>query len=490
MSKFHSTVSRRDFMKALGLGAAGLGAAGAASPVFHDFDEIVASPKGAGEKRPWWQREREYLNPVTQIDWNVMQRFGDYNNFTGHLTSEENNFRETRRVALRKKSILDHRIGFTLRDYALRVACWGPVTNGRVSTMMTGVDPRFAGENNHLLFGDLQHFQVNAGFPKWQGSPEENSRMLRTACRYCGGGTVGFGELIEGKTKKMVFRNQPMTGTQSFEFEDVDEPYQVPYQKYVTPNKYRYAIVCNVNQDITHMRLAPSALSEAAVARGYDQADILNYRILAFLKVLGYGGVGADITGMVPRPGWGEIAGLGEVGRIHELITPETGPLFRESHVIFTDLPLAPTNPIEFGASRFCTTSCLKCADLCPNLAIQYGDKKWDMTPSTATDGNPDHLKPELFNNPGHETWWLNHFACKDYWVQIETGCSICAGECVFTKERMASIHEFVKPIVSLTSLFNGFFYNMDVAFGYGCLPEERWNDFWEEDRPIVGLNY
>ncbi|GAI88797.1 unnamed protein product, partial [marine sediment metagenome] len=41
MSKYHSTVSRRDFMKALGLGAAGLGAAGAAAPVFHDLDEVI-----------------------------------------------------------------------------------------------------------------------------------------------------------------------------------------------------------------------------------------------------------------------------------------------------------------------------------------------------------------------------------------------------------------------------------------------------------------
>ena len=39
-NNWHSTVTRRDFMKALGFGAAGLGALAATSPVFHDLDEL------------------------------------------------------------------------------------------------------------------------------------------------------------------------------------------------------------------------------------------------------------------------------------------------------------------------------------------------------------------------------------------------------------------------------------------------------------------
>ena len=72
MSKFHSSMSRRDFMKALGLAGAGVGAAAAAAPVFHDLDEVMAS--GGLEKHPWYVKEREINDPTTDIDWNIAER--------------------------------------------------------------------------------------------------------------------------------------------------------------------------------------------------------------------------------------------------------------------------------------------------------------------------------------------------------------------------------------------------------------------------------
>ena len=60
MSVFHGTVSRRDFMKNLGLAGAGIGAAALVAPVFHDLDEMAAST-GAAPKRPWYVKERDFL---------------------------------------------------------------------------------------------------------------------------------------------------------------------------------------------------------------------------------------------------------------------------------------------------------------------------------------------------------------------------------------------------------------------------------------------
>jgi len=50
MSKYHSTLSRREFLKALGIGGAGIAAA-IAPIAFSDLDEMMASPL-AEFKRP------------------------------------------------------------------------------------------------------------------------------------------------------------------------------------------------------------------------------------------------------------------------------------------------------------------------------------------------------------------------------------------------------------------------------------------------------
>jgi len=81
MSKYHSTISRREFLKALGLGGAGLGASaalGSSIPLLgepvRDLDEMIASSK-AGFKRPAWVKEVD--KPTIEVDWKIIKRF-DY----------------------------------------------------------------------------------------------------------------------------------------------------------------------------------------------------------------------------------------------------------------------------------------------------------------------------------------------------------------------------------------------------------------------------
>ena len=74
MANFHSTISRRDFMKVLGLTGAGAGAAALTAPIFHDLDEVISNDNGV-QKKPWYVKERELENSTTEVDWNTMQRY-------------------------------------------------------------------------------------------------------------------------------------------------------------------------------------------------------------------------------------------------------------------------------------------------------------------------------------------------------------------------------------------------------------------------------
>lgn len=73
MSNYHSTFSRREFMKGLGIAGAGLGAATAVTPVFKDLDELTSSTS-AHPKRAWYVKEREFGDIGIEIDWNILKR--------------------------------------------------------------------------------------------------------------------------------------------------------------------------------------------------------------------------------------------------------------------------------------------------------------------------------------------------------------------------------------------------------------------------------
>ena len=86
MSKFHTTVSRRDFMKGLGLAGAGLGAAAAAAPVFHDLDELAGASQGE-TKHPWWVKKLDLEKPTVEIDWSVYKRIDKTAAIAGPVSS-------------------------------------------------------------------------------------------------------------------------------------------------------------------------------------------------------------------------------------------------------------------------------------------------------------------------------------------------------------------------------------------------------------------
>jgi len=488
MSKFHSTVTRRDFMKAVGFGAAGIGAAAAAAPVFHDMDEVLSSPDAAQEKNAWWIKERPYLDSTTEIDWAIMDRFegGLYDN--GFMPAPGQPFRQIETATYMERSAAQKERanacqtnnnvpGMSLRDKAIKTTGWlKPYVKEKGVYSVLGQQDKVASPEKR-------------GLPPWVGTPEENARMMRTVCRHMGATSVGFGLVEDATTKKLIHHTSKDFGPNwRIVFKDVDKPAVEGEGKgeIVLPTSFKYAIVCTIRHQLYALRMSPSYLSDGIVGKAYDQMDITQYRIKAFLQSIGYYGAGAGTWGMTMRPAWGVLTGLGELGRIHEIVTPQWGPMIRTTMVVFTDLPLPPSNPIDAGINRFCR-SCTKCADVCPGTAIPFNtEPDYVMTDVNDPAMNPDHLQPQFFNNaPGYKRWPLNHYACATYWQETDTYCGLCNAECVFNKERLSSIHEFVKPVIANTSILNGFFVNMDVAYGYGVKPEEEWEEWWDKDHDL-----
>lgn len=121
MAKHHSTISRREFMKILGLGGVGLGAAAAAGPIFHDLDEVLSSPQ-ADFKRPSWVKEVD--KPTVDIEWGMIPRWDPANmmwaaGLLKALGQKQFEWVFKLKAANEAKWLNENKAGYTLRDFAL-----------------------------------------------------------------------------------------------------------------------------------------------------------------------------------------------------------------------------------------------------------------------------------------------------------------------------------------------------------------------------------
>lgn len=173
--------------------------------------------------------------------------------------------------------------------------------------------------------------------------------------------------------------------------------------------------------------------------------------------------MGTWYNGLGIAPALGVIAGLGELSRTNRMISPEYGPLQRIFKVI-TDLPLAPTKPIDAGIMHFCRT-CKKCAEVCPSGALSM-----ETEPSWEVKGP--------WNNPGLRAYFDDGPKCYTYWWTSTASCIRCFAVCPFSTKNKSFVHNVVKATLSVTPVMNEFFIRMHNVFGYGSPkdPELWWN--------------
>jgi len=180
---------------------------------------------------------------------------------------------------------------------------------------------------------------------------------------------------------------------------------------------YQYAIVMGLEMDFAQIRKSPGFGASAATAVRYSKMAEVAPKLAKYIRMLGYPAVpaGNDTAQSIPLA---IDAGLGELGRLGLLLTPEFGARQRLCKVL-TDLPLVPDQPIDFGMQRFCET-CLACAHACPVQAIPKGERGTERT--------------SISNRPGLKRWHVNVGNCLLFWLsQAGVDCSNCIAACPWT---------------------------------------------------------
>ncbi|HIE05286.1 MAG TPA: reductive dehalogenase [bacterium (Candidatus Stahlbacteria)] len=181
---------------------------------------------------------------------------------------------------------------------------------------------------------------------------------------------------------------------------------------------FKFAVVMAIAMDPERIRRSPDFVASAESALGYSRMAFSVACLAEFIRYLGYQAIpmGNDIALSIPMA---IDAELGELGRNGLLITHQFGPCVRICKV-FTDLPLRPDQPIEFGVKSFCE-GCRKCVEACEVEAISDAKK-------------PSYDIACASNSRGILRWAVDHERCYQFWIENGTDCSSCIAACPFTK--------------------------------------------------------
>ena len=448
MSKFHSTLSRRDFMKALGISGVGLGAAAAITPGFNDLDEVAAA--SSNQSHPWWVKEREHHDPTNEIDWNTFKPYDNKKNPMHSRPSDVNARNKERDDAIQKAAFQNKTPGDSLRDYAF------------------GTGSSFIGPNAPWD-GPSAALPSLAEGKRWEDTAENNLLMMRAALHTYGAVLTGALE-VNDKTRQIF-------DASGFVFENIDEGFRDEQRTYHIPQKARYMLTFTTQQhyiqSLYQLRKDDSypggygtkkQLGNQAIGHAYSHAAQVGYMAMRMVKTLGYGTYKTGVRANVPL---GVFSGLGEQGRTSYLLTPRYGLMVRYTNYFFTDMPLAATPPMDAGLTTFCKT-CVRCGERCPSESLsKENDTSWD------TAGN--------FNRPGYKGWFNDWQTCIDF--GSPQACGNCQATCPFNHASDGLIHPIVRATAAATPIFNSFFATMDRAFAYAeAKSDEELANWWTRD--------
>ena len=461
-------LTRRDFLRAMGLGAGAAAVTIAANPLSGpslstnpSFNARHFADPAGRPQRPWWVKTVD--KPTVEIDWAKMKRYneryvaelgqgtvrgGGFKAYVGEAKDKE---LAEASAALLQRGVEQNIPGYSLKDQAID------------ASQDAGLELSYLGPQGAKTPEEW-------GVPKWSGTPEEAARIVRAAFRHNGAATVAFVELDEN-TRKLIYSIDP--DGKELVFTDDPEPSETETQRFI-PNKAKYVVVYTIQMSEETLKRAPTVLGSMTTGLAYKRFRQIQGSMQEFFRGLGYMGLGeSSINALGIAPAFGVLGGLGELSRLNRLITPEFGPMVRV-FIMITDLPVATDKPIDAGIMKFCS-ACKKCAEACGGGALSF-----DTEPSWEIRGP--------WNNPGHKAYFEDSVKCRTYQrTDTVTNCGICFAVCPFAKKDKAWIHEWVKAGASTAPMLDGFFRSMDDAFGYGAQKDNE--EWWSLDLPEYGCD-
>ncbi len=330
--------------------------------------------------------------------------------------------------------VIGDRPGYTLWEWAFDHAAWyveravakGNQT-GNFGLYKWEVDPEEFAVITRLVPG--QKYEIT--------DPAQMSRDIKRVAKFLGAAVTGICRL----DRRWVYSHG-----YSHAYDGITE--QAPIE---IPEEYEYAIVMAVEMDYLLSKTSPAGTVMGAGADGYSKMAFVAGRLAHFIRILGYKAIpsGNDTALCIPLAA---DAGLGQLGRNGILITEKFGPRVRLCKV-FTDLPLVPDEPIEFGVAEFCNT-CRRCAENCPGQAISFGE--------------PTDQPLNISNNGGILKWPIDAEKCLRFWVQNEGfSCSNCIRVCPFNKPQ-GWLHGSARFLVRNAPWLDPMLLRLDKLFGYG----------------------
>ena len=261
--------------------------------------------------------------------------------------------------------------------------------------------------------------------------PKKNTRFITQWMKRTGAHNVGY-------TKLMDYHLYSHKGRGA----DAGKP---------IPRKHENAIAITVEMDYEMMQAAPLGSSVMESSEQYLRSGVLALKLAAFIRDKGYEAT-AHIDGNYELicPLVAVDAGLGVIGRMGLLMTPDLGPRVRIS-VVSTNMPVTQSSSKPDRTTLHFCDLCKKCADNCPAAAIPAG-------PQTTVDNI--------------RRWQISSERCYHFWTTSGTDCGRCMTVCPFS-HRDNLFHRFIRWGLKNNLLFRYLAVKLDDIF-YGRKPSIR----------------